>query len=176
MSKTISSLLASGLCCISLMACQNNYEIPSFNCQSVTTNIIINEKNVPLQLVNSNLFRLETDTGYSKHLSMESISDSLKIVLNIHHGPYTPATIVNDSLPLDTYTYIANRLSNNGSIAVGIKTNSGFKFLTIDSASITLSKLNIKRQIVSGTYYFESGKDATKGTGTFNDACFISMQ
>jgi len=163
------------MCCISFFACQNDYQMPPFNCESVSANLAFNEKNIPLKLAYSNLFRLETDSGNYKYLGMESISDSFKVVLNIHHGPYSSEQIANDSLPLGDYSYVAGRLSNTGSIAVGIKTQTGFQFVNIDTASISISRINIKRQVVSGTFYFRT-KDAAIGTGMFNDACYLSLK
>ncbi len=175
MSKAISTFLLACMCCIAFSACQNDYEMPPFNCESVSEHFIFNEKTIPLKLVYSNLFRLETDSGNYKYLGMESISDSFKIVLNIHHGPYTSEQLASDSIPLGDYSYSTNRPTNTGSIAVGIKSQNGYQFLNIDTASIILSRINIKRQVVSGTFYFRT-KDAITSTGTFNDACYLSLK
>ncbi|MBC9933597.1 hypothetical protein [Chitinophaga qingshengii] len=128
-----------------------------------------------MNLSTSTLFRQQMDTGAVKFLSIEAVSDSFKIVLNLMDGPYPDAAIKNDSLKLKTYVYSKSRHLQGGLVVGAIKTLVDYDYLQTDTSSITLTFINTKLKKVSGSYYFEANGRTISGSGIFRNACYVTL-
>ncbi|HEY8956529.1 hypothetical protein [Chitinophaga sp.] len=165
------------LLCILMGACQHGDDLPSLSCpeMQMVTNIG-NTTNI-MSFSRSLLFRERTDTGGLKFLSVETVSDSCRVVFNLTDGMYDEAGLRNDSLHLKTYTYTRHGAQSGGLVAVAVKNSNGeFTFLTTDSSSVTIRKMNLRSQTISGSFYFVDNEKKINGAGTFENACYVSLQ
>lgn len=159
-------------------ACQHPIDNPSFSCPDMDMTASINGQTRKMMQTNSILFRQETDSGGLKYWSMESISDSFKIVLNVTDGMFSQDAIKNDTIRLDTFTF--RRGSTNpihkGLVMAGIyNANGSYDFLNTDSSAIIIRWINTKRQLISGSFFFTGDNQRITGSGTFNSACYITQ-
>ncbi|RAK41949.1 UNVERIFIED_ORG: hypothetical protein DFS12_1011310 [Chitinophaga ginsengisegetis] len=162
---------------VMLSACQHEVDPPSLSCPEMQMVTTIGTSNNTMTFSRSLLFRERTDTGGLKFLSVETVSDSCRVVFNLTDGMYDEAGLKNDSLHLKTYTYTRQGIQTGGLVAVAIKNSNGeFTYLTTDSSSVTVRKMNLRAQTISGTFYFTDNEKKISGTGTFENACYVSLQ
>jgi hypothetical protein len=160
-----------------LAACQHDVDPPSLSCPEMQMVTTIGTSSNPMTFSRSLLFRERTDTGGLKFLSVETVSDSCRVVFNLTDGMYDEAGLKNDSLHLKTYTYTRQGMQTGGLVAVAVKNNNGeFTYLTTDSSSVTVRKMNLRTQTISGSFYFTDNEKKIKGAGTFENACYVSLQ
>lgn len=180
MSNNQIRFLIAVLLCGANAACKNDYNTPSFTCSNYYMNLTLQDSSrYELKVNNNTFFRIPSDTGGSKYLTMETANDSFKIIFNLRHGLYQgDAALYSDSLPLKTYTFAASRRDSttSGLVVTAIKTGNEFKFADTDTSSITITRWNISKQTMSGSYYFESNNHTLTGKGTFSNVCFISLK
>lgn len=175
MRKFYALLSLSGLCCLLLLSCQQDVEAPPLQCESAQLYMRAGETLAPLFLSSNNLFRQDTDTGGYKLLSLEAYSDSIKMVINVIDGPYHDHQMLNDSLAFKTYHYSAASRLKGGLVMVGVREGKGYRYLQTDSSSVTIIRMNIKKQLVSGSFYVEAEGRSYKGEGRFTNACYVSL-
>jgi len=166
------------LLCGANTACKNDYNTPSFTCSNYYMGLTLQDSSsYALKVNNNTLFRIPSDTGGSKYLTLETANDSFKIIFNLRHGTYPEPALYNDSLPLKTYIFKRNRDSAaSGLVVAAVKTGNEFKFADTDTSSITITRWNISKQTMSGSYYFESNNRTLTGKGTFSNVCFTSLK
>lgn len=158
-------------------ACQQDVDSPSISCPNMLMTTNIENRTITMSYSKSLLFRQQTDTGGLKFLSVETVSDSVKIVLNLTDGIYEDGSLLNDSLHLKTYTFSRRSYQSGGLVAVAIRDGSGqFNFLTTDTSSVTIRRVNTRSQTISGSFYFADNDKKISGTGTFDNACYLSLQ
>ncbi|HEY9259894.1 hypothetical protein [Chitinophaga sp.] len=157
-------------------ACQNDGDGPSLSCPEMKMSAIIGGRERAMTLTNSIIFRSKTDSGGHKLLNMESISDTFKVVFNLTDGMYNENALKNDSIHLDTFRF--SRLGpQNGLVAVGFMNNSGsFDLLTTDTSNIIIRKINTQTQTISGSFFFIADNQTVTGGGSFENACYVSLQ
>lgn len=158
-----------------MTACQHDIETPVLSCPEMKMAGTVQNTSRPMSLSTSTLFRQQMDTGAVKFLSIEAVSDSFKIVLNLMDGPYPDATINNDSLKLKTYVYSKSRRLQGGLVVAATRSVVDYNYLQTDTSSITLTFINTKLKKVSGTYYFEAAGHTISGSGTFQNACYVTL-
>jgi hypothetical protein len=159
---------------IAFASCQQSDDNPPLSCPNMK--MIVNTQNSSslLQLRSNVIFRQHTDSGGFKYMSTEAVSDSLKVIFNLRDGMFEDPKMVDDSLHLKTYTYVKG-IENNGLVVVALKNNGGYDYLQTDSSSITLTRMNLKKQTVSGEFYFKAQNGAVTGNGTFENACYTPL-
>ncbi|SEW08210.1 hypothetical protein [Chitinophaga arvensicola] len=176
---TVHALPVMALLCILFLfpACQQDVDGPSISCPGMQMLASIDNRSTPMNFSRSLLFRERTDTGGLKFLSLETVSDSFKIVLNVTDGMYEDAGLLNDSLKLKTYIFSRQQHLSGGLVAMALKNAAGqFDFLTTDSSSVTIRKINLRTQTVSGNFYFTDNAKKIVSSGTFDNACYLSLQ
>jgi hypothetical protein len=177
MSNNLIRFLTAVLLCGANAACKNDYNTPSFTCSNYYMNLTLRDSSYELKVNNNTFFRIPSDTGGSKYLTLETANDSFKIIFNLRHGLYQGDALYSDSLPLKTYTFAGNRDSTtSGLVVTAIKTGNEFQFADTDTSSITITRWNISKQTMSGSYYFESNNHTLTGKGTFSNVCFLSLK
>ncbi|WP_142684660.1 hypothetical protein [Chitinophaga polysaccharea] len=173
----VNTLPLMALLCILLTSCQHGEDLPSLSCPEMQMVTTIGNTTSTMSFSRSLLFRERTDTGGLKFLSVETVSDSCKVVFNLTDGMYDEPGLRNDSLHLKTYTYTRQGAQSGGLVAVAVKNNNGeFTFLTTDSSSVTIRKMNLRSQTISGSFYFVDNEKKIDGSGTFENACYVSLQ
>ena len=178
MSNNQIRFLIAVLICGANAACQSDYNTPSFTCSNYYMALTLQDSgSYALKINNNTLFRIPSDTGGSKYLTLETANDSFKIIFNLRHGTYQDAALYNDSLPLKTYIFTGNRDSTtSGLVVAAVKTGNEFQFADTDTSSITITRWNISKQTMSGSYYFESNNHTLTGKGIFSNVCFTSLK
>lgn len=176
--KILSFFLVTASCLLMLAAnsCKRSGDTPPYNCTSAAMQLQVNGKNTNLRVINNTLFRSRTDTGKFKLMSLEALSDSVRLVLNIKDGPYEDASLGSDALLLKTYSFSKGTSNNGGFMVFGVKSGSGYRFADTDTSAITINKISLEEHIISGTYYFEADNRTTVGRGTFTNVCFSSLK
>ena len=159
-------------------ACESNDSTPSFSCSGYSMLLTLQDSSQhSLQVSNNTFFRTPSDTGGIKYVSLETNTDSIKIIFNLKDGLYPDSQLWNDSLPSKTYTYSRTAPSLiGGLVVVGVKQGDNFQFADTDSSSITITNWDIRKQTMSGRYYFKSNQHDRSGTGTFTNVCFVSLK
>ncbi|NLR65086.1 hypothetical protein HGH92_12285 [Chitinophaga varians] len=172
-SKTVVPVLTAILLCMA--ACQHSIDTPILSCPEMTMTGTVQNTTRTLNLSTSTLFRQQLDSGGVKFLSMEAVSDSFKFVLNLMDGPYSDPAISNDSLKLKTYVYSKSRRLQGGLVVAAMNNVGDYTYLNTDTSAITLTFINTKLKKVSGTYYFEAEGRKITGSGTFQNACYVTL-
>nr|WP_295871829.1 DUF6252 family protein [uncultured Chitinophaga sp.] len=171
--KTI--VLVSMVVMLCMVACQRNIDTPILSCPEMTMTGTVQNTSRSMNLSTSTLFRQQLDSGGVKFLSIEAVSDSFKLVLNLMDGPYGDHAIGNDSLKLKTYVYSKARRLQGGLVVAAINNSADFNYLRTDTSSITITFINTKLKKVSGTFYFEAEDRKVTGSGTFQNACYVTL-
>lgn len=159
-------------------ACQHPIDDPSFSCPGMDMTASVNGQIRKMMQTNSILFRQETDSGGIKYWSMESISDSFKIVLNVTDGMFDQNAIKNDTIHLDTFIFRQGSTNpiHKGLVMAGIHNANGiYDFFNTDSSAIIIRWINTKRQLISGSFFFTGNNKRITGSGTFNSACYVTQ-
>lgn len=131
-----------------------------------------------LSLLNSYLARIHNNDGHFKLYTLEALSDSFKIVMNLTDGSYSIGEgLLVDSIVQKTYTYSrTHEADTSGLLVLGIKAGDAYNFYATDTAAITVTGVDPVARTISGKYYFVT-KDATvTGSGSFNRVCFLSFR
>ncbi|MGO4294654.1 hypothetical protein [Chitinophaga sp. RAB17] len=158
-------------------ACQNDTDGPSFSCPEMKMTATIAGRSSAMTLTNSIIFRSITDSGSHKLLNMETISDTFKIVFNLTDGMFDENAIKNDSLHLDTFRFSRLGPQKKGLVAAAFLNNNGnFDFLTTDTSNIIIRKINTRAQTISGSFFFMANDRTITGGGSFENACYVSLQ
>lgn len=161
---------------IGFTACQNVIDEPTLSCPEMVFTYTTEGKTTPLNLSSSLLFRAETDSGGQKYVSIEAISDSMKVILNLFDGMYVDSLLANDSIKLKTYTFSRKTKEQGGLVMVGTRLPGyDYHFPDTDSSSITITRINTKRKTITGYYYYTAGGNTVKGQGTFQNTCYTSL-
>lgn len=131
-----------------------------------------------MNLSSSLIFRQQTDSGGLKFLSMETVSDTFKVVLNLTDGLFDEIALKNDSLFLGTYSFPATSSPRKGVVVAAImQQGSGdYNFLTTDTSSITIYKINTRTRVLSGKFFFMANNRTVTGEGSFKNTCYVSLQ
>ena len=160
-----------------LMACQNSEDGPSLSCPNMKMTTTIAGQMRFMSLTNSIVFRKNTDSGGIKLLNMEATSDTFKVVFNLTDGMYGENALKNDSIHLDTFCFSRLGPQKKGLVAAAYLNSSGaFDFLTTDTSHIIISKINTRTQTISGSYFFMADNRTVTGGGSFENACYVSLQ
>ncbi|SKA17598.1 hypothetical protein SAMN04488128_1021349 [Chitinophaga eiseniae] len=171
--KTV--VLVSTVVMLCMAACQRNIDTPILSCPEMTMTGTVQNTTRSMNLSTSTLFRQQLDSGGVKFLSIEAVNDSFKLVLNLMDGPYGDPAIGNDSLKLKTYVYSKARRLQGGLVVAAINNSADFDYLRTDTSSITITFINTKLKKVSGTFYFEADNHKVTGSGTFQNACYVTL-
>jgi hypothetical protein len=132
---------------------------------------------INLNVNNNTLFRTTTDTGSYRHLATEALVDSIKLIINLLDGPYHGDAVWSDSVPLKIYNYSKVKPEvKQGLILIGLREGSGVKYYETDTSSVVLTNWDLRKQTMSGSFYFEANGHTVKGAGTFNNVCFVSLK
>lgn len=159
----------------SLLSCQQSADTPSLSCPGMTMIVKTAYSSHVMQLKSNVIFRQHTDSGGIKFMSAEAVSDSLKIILNLRDGMFDEAKMNDDSLHLITYSF-KKGMKKDGLVVAALKMNGGYNnYLDTDTSSITLTKMNLKTQTVSGRFYLKTANGEITGNGTFENACYTSL-
>jgi hypothetical protein len=158
-------------------ACQNDVDGPSLSCPAMKMTATIAGHQSAMTLTNSIIFRSATDSGGLKMLNMETVSDSFKVVFNLTDGMYDENALKNDSIHLDTFRFSRLGPQKKGLVAAGFLNNGGtFNLLTTDTSHIIISKINTRTQTISGSFFFMADNRTITGGGSFENACYVSLQ
>lgn len=160
---------------IGLYACQSDFETPIMSCPEMSMVASVQGSIRSMNLSTSTLFRQQMDSGGVKFLSMEAVSDSFKLVINLVDGTYPDNILVNDSIRLKTYQYSKAAGIQGGLVVAAINNLGDYNYLTTDTSSITITRLNTKLKTVSGKFYFEASNHKVSGSGTFQNTCYVSL-
>jgi len=159
------------------VACQNSDDGPSLSCPNMKMTATIAGQIRFMTLTNSIIFRKNTDTGGIKLLNIEAASDSFKVVFNLTDGMYNENALKNDSIHLDTFRFSRFGPQKKGLVAAAFLNGSGaFDFLVTDTSHIIISKINTRTQTISGSYFFMADNRTITGGGSFENACYVSLQ
>ncbi|ASZ10487.1 hypothetical protein CK934_05605 [Chitinophaga sp. MD30] len=161
---------------LAVTSCKRSGDSAPYNCTSAAMQLQIAGKTVTMRVVNNTLFRSRTDTGKFKLMSLEALSDSVRLVLNIKDGPYEESSLGSDAMQLKTYSFAKGTSNTGGFMVLGVKSGSGYRFADTDTSAITITKISPEDHIISGTYYFEADNRTTIGKGTFTNVCFSSLK
>jgi hypothetical protein len=132
---------------------------------------------IGLDVRSNTLFRTTADTGSYKHLATEALVDSFKLIINLLDGPYHDNSLWHDSLPEKAFNYSKNdKAVKYGLVLAGTRDGSGVKYYETDTSSVVLTKWDLRKMTMSGSYYFEANNHTVKGAGTFTDVCFVSLK
>ncbi|WP_143308413.1 hypothetical protein [Chitinophaga vietnamensis] len=165
------------LCAVSsgmLVSCQTSVDTPIINCPGMSIMGRIGDTSSRLNLSGATLFRQENDSAFSKYLSIEALSDSMKVIINIIDGPYTDGKIADDSIHTQTYYFSRSRKIQGGLVVAGVRSLGDYNYLTTDSSQVTITRINTKHQTVSGNYTFYANGNIT-GSGVFDNVCYVSL-
>lgn len=178
MQRHLLSLLTVAVLWGTWCACESDRTSPSFSCTGYTMHLAMQDSlGIDMVVNNNSLFRTTTDTGSYKHLALEALVDSIKLIFNIMDGPYHSEALWNDSLSVKSYTYgKRNPDFKEGLVLAGRRSSSGVNYFETDTSCIVITKWDLKKQNMSGTYYFEANDRTIKGTGTFTNVCFVSLK
>ncbi|SHM33995.1 hypothetical protein SAMN05444266_107449 [Chitinophaga jiangningensis] len=161
---------------IGLSACQNIIDEPTLSCPEMVFNFNTEGKTTPLNLSSSLLFRAETDSGGQKYVSIEGISDSMKVIINLFDGMYVDSLLSNDSIRLKTYTYSRKAKVEGGLIIIGTRVPGfDYHFLETDTSSITITRINTRKKTITGYYYYANTGNTVTGQGVFQNTCYSSL-
>jgi len=163
---------------LTLSACQNGVDTPSLSCPEMKMTAAIDGRSRPMSLSNSILFRkAEDDEGGEKFFSMEAISDTFKIVLNLTDRAPDATSLKNDSLRLDTFFYSRTGPIKGGLVAASIIDHTGnYNTAVTDTSYIIIKKVNTRNQTISGSFFFMADNLGISGEGAFENACYVSLQ
>lgn len=162
---------------LSLAACQNDIDGPSLSCPEMKMTVNIGDRSSAMSLSSSIIFRTQTDSGGQKFLNMETVSDTFKVILNLTDGGYNDIALKDDSLRLDTFFFSRTGVEKNGLVAAAIMNNSGnYDFQTTDTSWIIIRKMNTRTQTISGSFFFMTDNQNISGAGSFENACYVSLQ
>jgi hypothetical protein len=109
---------------------------------------------------------------------MEAVSDTFKVVFNLTDGLFDEMALKNDSLHLDTYSFPSGNFPEKGLVVAAVMAPGAgdYQFLTTDTSSITIRKINTKTKVLSGRFFFMANNRTVTGEGTFKNACYVSLQ
>jgi hypothetical protein len=160
-----------------LAACQNDVDGPSLSCPQMKMTATIAGRSSLMSLTNGVLFRTETDSGGIKMLNLETVSDTFKVVLNLTDGGYDSNALKNDSIHLDTFPFSRLGPQKKGKVVAAFLGNGGnYNFLVTDTSHIIIRKINTKTQTISGSFFFMAENRTITGGGSFENACYVSLQ
>ncbi|MFY0253150.1 hypothetical protein ACDQ55_04265 [Chitinophaga sp. 30R24] len=161
-----------------LLSCQNTVDTPTMGCSDMDMTTTIQNKARTMNLTSSILFRQHSRNGGAKYLSIEAVSDTFKVILNLEDSRFEDdADLSNDSIHLDTFLF-SRTGPQKGGLVVGAWKNSfgDYDYLTTDTSSITIKKINTKKKTISGSFYFLANDRKVLGEGSFENACYLSLQ
>lgn len=158
-----------------LLGCQNLIDTPQLSCPSMKMSVTLQAITKNMQLNSNVIFKVHTDSGGIKYLSTEALCDSFKILFNLKDGMFSEQGMQNDSFHLQTYPFLKGKI-DGGLVVIAMATDQGYNFLETDTSSITITRMNLKSQTLSGYFYFEAGNGEVTGNGTFESACYVSME
>lgn len=161
--------------CSILSGCQNLIDTPQLSCPSMKMSVNLREITKKMQLNSNVIFKTQTDSGGIKYLSTEALCDSFKILFNLKDGMFSEQSMLNDSFHLHTYPFLKGKI-DGGLVVIAMATDQGYNFLETDTSSITLTRMNLKTQTISGYFYFEAGDGKVTGNGIFESACYVSLE
>ncbi|PSL49167.1 hypothetical protein CLV51_101497 [Chitinophaga niastensis] len=156
-------------------ACQNEVDTPTLSCPGLSMKASIQNTTNSLNLVSNVVFRQQTDTGGVKFMSLEAISDTMKVLLNVMDGVYDENALKNDSLYLKTYIFSTAADRQGGLVVVSVNDGIDYKPYTTDTSSITITRINTIKKTISGNFYFAANNRTISGKGTFQNACYVSL-
>lgn len=178
MQRQLLSLLTVAVLWGLLSACESGNNSPSYSCSGYTMHLSFQDSSaISLNVSNNTLFRTTTDTGAYKHLATEALVDSFKLIMNLLDGPYHNDAVWDDSLPVKLYYYSkTNPAIHSGLILAGTRDGSGVKYYETDTSCVVVTSWDVRKQTMSGSYYFEANDHTIKGIGTFTNVCFVSLK
>ncbi|NSL89575.1 hypothetical protein [Chitinophaga solisilvae] len=157
-------------------ACQSDFNTPIISCPNMSMSATLENTTRSMQLSTNTIFRQQIDSGGAKYLSLEAVSDSIRIVINVVDGVYPDHKLADDSLRLKTYIFSRAAKLQGGLVAGAVKTGQeDYRYLTTDTSSVTITRVNTKLKTVTGTFYFEASNRTVKGSGVFVSACYVSL-
>lgn len=162
-----------------LAACQNSVDEPSLSCPDMKMSATIDGHKRSMSLTTGIIFRAKTDSGDIKYLSMETISDTFKVILNLTDGMYSENDALNDSLRLDTFPFSLTSppTDKKGLVVAAFSNNGGgYNYLNTDTSNIIIRRINTKTKKVTGSFFFMANNRTITGGGYFENACFVSLQ
>ncbi|HVI47692.1 MAG TPA: hypothetical protein VM802_22665 [Chitinophaga sp.] len=158
-------------------ACQQKIDTPELSCPELSMTATLQDKTNSLKLVTNTIFSQENDSAVTKYLSLEALSDTMKVIINVIDPGYPYNAKTNDSLRLATYRFSRTANLQGGLVVAGMRNKDGsISYFTTDSSSVTINRVNTVRKTVSGTFTFVADKGAIAGKGTFQNACYVTLQ
>lgn len=156
-----------------LSACKEYNPAELVNCEKAAMDVRMDGRVTSLKILSSTLLRTESQSISFKLLSMEAYVDTMRVVMNIADGPYSSDKLMSDSLQLKTYTYSRRAGSDtSGRVLLGIRN----QFYVTDSASVTISEIDLAGRTITGSYYIKTTNPALQANGGFTKVCFVSIK
>ncbi|UYQ92956.1 hypothetical protein MKQ68_23015 [Chitinophaga horti] len=147
------------------------------NCTETELGLTIANQPRQLKLVSSTMIRITNVEGSYKLLSLEGVTDSIKVIANIKSGRYiTYGDLQNDSIPVGKYTYSSRGTDTTGRILVGLGRSDAYHFAITDSAMIEITSVDPVNRTVTGKYYVETRSPQLTASGYFRKLCFQSLK
>ncbi|CAL1520969.1 hypothetical protein [Chitinophaga sp. MM2321] len=156
-------------------ACQGNIDTPELSCPEMSMTATLGNNTHALNLIANTIFRQKTDTGGHKYLSLEAVSDSLKVIINVTDGIYTGAQLADDTFHLKDYYYSKAANLQGGLVVAAEKNSLDYTYFTTDTSCVIITKINTANKTVSGRFYFAANSRTITGSGIFEHACYVSL-
>lgn len=165
---------ATGCAALLFTACSDYDPNELLNCEQAAFYLSGNGETRSLKLLSANLLRSQE----TKLLAVEAYyKDSVRVLLNLADAGYTGAGLKNDSLHPGTFIFSARQANASpGKVILGFKAGKEYQFLTTDSASVTITEIDVLNRTVSGSYFVQTLNPAREMQGVFSKVCFRSIQ
>lgn len=148
------------------------------NCEKAVADIHVNNQSFPLKILSSTLLRPSGNNGKFKLLSVEAYIDTVKVLINVADvSAFSNDELAKDSIGIKTYYYSRTTGSDTtGRVLIGVRQGQQYRYHTTDTASVSITAVNIEKRTVSGNYYLRTIAPVITATGTFSDVCFLSIK
>lgn len=148
------------------------------NCENSIADMRINNQLYPLKILSSTLLRPAGNNGKFKLLSVEAYIDTVKVLINVADiSAFSNDELRKDSIGIKTYYYSRSAGSDTtGRVLIGIRRGQQYSYYTTDTASVSITAVNIEKRTVSGNYYLRTAAPVVTATGTFSEVCFLSIK
>jgi hypothetical protein len=109
---------------------------------------------------------------------VEAYIDTVKVLINVADvSAFSNDELAKDSIGIKTYYYSRTTGSDTtGRVLIGVRQGQQYRYHITDTASVSITAVNIEKRTVSGNYYLRTIAPVITATGTFSDVCFLSIK